>query len=101
MTKFDFLVGTYDIAMISWDFNILHFGKGWYTVVIEFEWSLDCGCFDCNKSSTLTIQIPYDLVESIIQDIKQEKGLVYDAIQRHKEYVGEFLDLRRREDFED
>lgn len=92
MTKLinlNFLIGTQEIDSIEIINDCYK-----YTIVFYFKWEIDFGCFSCNKISTLTVIIPKKLIMSVILDLKENKGIVYDYIKKHRRYTGELLDLR-------
>jgi hypothetical protein len=53
---------------------------------------MDCGCFTYAKNSNLTVKVPKKSKKKI-EELKDKKGIIYQYIKNHKEYVGEFLDL--------
>lgn len=89
MNNLDFLLGKEDIESIDLKQESLV-----YSLVISFCWEIDCGCFNYNKESKLTIYFLDNLFDRIVNDLKENKGKVYKYIINHKNYTGELLDFR-------
>ncbi len=91
MIDYSFLIGQYDILSVS---TISEHNN--FSVIFNFKWEEDYGCFYCTKTSTLTVVIPPTLEQNLVNDILQKQGEVYEYIVKHKEYVGELLNLKEK-----
>lgn len=91
MIDYSFLIGQYDILSVS---TISEHNN--FSVIFNFKWEEDYGCFSCAKTSTLTVVIPPTLEQDLINNILQKQGIVYEYILKHKEYVGELLNLKEK-----
>lgn len=96
MNSLDFfksLIGEYDISSVDVTYNYNN-----VSIVIKFEWEMDCGCFSCKKDSTLTILSLREHEPILVNNIKNKQGKAYKYILNHKQYVGKLLDLKGEND---
>lgn len=64
MNNLDFLIGEQDIKTIDLKKENLI-----YSLVFTFEWDVDYGCFSCKKSSNLTVYVPEEKFDKIVNDL--------------------------------
>lgn len=86
----DSLIGVEDIDDITY---ILSVEK--LSLVIEFSWKADYGCFNLTKKSTLTVNIPNDMITLSLSNLYKKQGEIWEYIKKHKDYVGELITIRK------
>ena len=89
MNNFEFLIVENDISSIETTYS-----SNTISIIIKFEWEIDCGCFSCKRDSTLTILISNKSEDMLINDLKNKRGKAYEYILNHRQYVGKLLDLK-------
>ncbi len=73
---------------------ILNTNCNFETLIINFKWIVDCGCFNIPAQSCLTIYTLNNSYPKIVNDINNKTGKIYQLISNYKSYTGELIDLR-------